>query len=218
MIPRVFHSIWVGPPMPDHLQRYLATWTAVHPSWVHRLWGEADLQWLANQDLFDFAEACTRHPGQFRSDVARYEILHREGGVYVDCDFEARAPIDDLLMGVDAFAAWETDDVWVNNAILGCVPGHPLMADLIAGLPANVKANRGKRPNQQTGPQYLTRVIKDHPTVKVFPAQMFYPYNHADVGTERQDGPFPDAYAVHHWDNRRKKLGRPLPSGVLPSA
>jgi mannosyltransferase OCH1-like enzyme len=177
----------------------------VHPSWVHRLWGTDDLQWLANQELFDFAEAVTRHHGQFRADVARYEILHAHGGVYVDCDFEARQPIDDLLMGVDAFAAWETDDVWVNNAILGCTPGHPLMADLIAGLPANVKKHRGKRPNVMSGPQYLTPVVKNYPDVNVFPSQAFYPFRWDEL--DRRGDEHPDAYAVHHWE-RKSALAR----------
>ena len=91
-IPRCFHSVWVGDPMPDHLAEYVKTWTRVHPSWEHRVWGDADLGWLQNQSLYDFAEAITRHTGQFRSDVARYEILHRFGGVYVDADFEALQP------------------------------------------------------------------------------------------------------------------------------
>jgi len=206
MIPRVFHSIWVGGPIPDHLARYLATWLKVHPGWDHRIWGDDDLDWLENQDLYDFAEACTRYPGQFRADVARYEILHRYGGVYVDCDFEARSPIDDLLYDVDCFAAWETDDVWINNAIMGATPGHPLMADLIAGLPANVKANRGKRPNIQTGPQYLTPLMRDRDDVTLFASSQFYPFRWDQL--ERREDHFPEAYAVHHWE-RKSAIVRP---------
>jgi mannosyltransferase OCH1-like enzyme len=202
-IPRVFHSIWVGDPMPDHLREYVASWTRVHPSWVHRVWGDGDIDWLQNQDLYDFAEAITRDHGQFRSDVARYEILHRYGGVYVDCDFEALQPIDELVMGVECFAAWETDDVWINNAILGAEPGHPLFADLIDGLSANVKTHRGKRPNILSGPQYLTPAMRDRDDVTLFPAEQFYPFRWDEL--ERRGEHFPKAYAVHHW-NRKTTL------------
>lgn len=205
-IARTFHSLWTGPPMPDHLRRYLATWTQVHPGWEHRIWTDDDLDWLQNQDLYDFAEAITKHTGQFRADVARYEILHRHGGVWVDCDFEAINPIDELLLGVDCFAAWETDDVWIGNAILGAVPGHPLYEALIEGLPANVKAHRGKRPNVLSGPQYLTPIALRH-DIDVFAAEQFYPYNYSDVGTDRENGPFPSAFAIHHWSNQRKRRG-----------
>lgn len=200
MIPRVFHSVWVGPPMPEHLAAYLKTWTALHPGWKHRLWGEDDLDWLTNQELFDHAEAHTTSVGQFRSDVARYEILHRHGGIYVDCDFEALAPIDDLLFDVDCFAAWETDDVWVNNAILGAVPGHPFLADLIAGLPASVRRHRGKRPNISTGPQYLTPIARRH-QIRLFPSAQFFPYRWDEL--HRGGEHFPNAFAVHHWEHKR---------------
>jgi mannosyltransferase OCH1-like enzyme len=186
--------------MPDHLREYVATWTRVHPGWSHRMWTDSDLDWLENQELYDFAEAITRHTGQFRADVARYEILHRYGGVWIDCDFEALNPIDELLLGVDCFAAWETDDVWVGNAILGSVPAHPFLADLIAGLPANVRRKRGKRPNVLSGPQYLTPIAVRH-GVRLFPAAQFYPYDYNHL--ERAGDSFPDAYAAHRWENTR---------------
>lgn len=204
-IPRVFHSIWVGDPMPDHLRGYVASWTSVHAGWEHKVWGDSDLDWLQNQELYDFAEAITKHHGQFRADVARYEILHRFGGVYVDCDFEALAPIDELLLGVECFAAWETDDVWVNNAILGAEPGHPLLKALIDGLPANVRRHRGKRPNVTSGPQYLTPLMRDRDDVTIYPSAMFYPYRWDQL--ERCGETFPEAYAVHHW-NRKATLAR----------
>lgn len=186
--------------MPPHLAAYVATWTRIHPGWEHRIWTDSELDWLRNQELYDFAEAITRSHGQFRADVARYEILHRHGGVYVDCDFEALAPIEELLLGVDCFAAWETDDVWVGNAILGSVPGHPFLAELIERLPGNVKRNKGKRPTNLSGPQYLTPIAKRH-DLEIFPAAQFYPYSFDAL--ERGDEHFPDAYAAHHWNNKR---------------
>jgi mannosyltransferase OCH1-like enzyme len=205
-IPRVFHSLWTGPPMPEHLAAYLLSWQRVNQGWRHQIWADTDLGWLANQDLYDFADAITPSAGQLRADVARYEILHRYGGVWVDCDFEALAPIDELLIGVDCFAAWEIDDTWVGNAILGAAPGHPFYAELIAGLPANVKAHRGKRPNVLTGPQYLTPVARRH-DITLFPAAMFYPYRYDEL--HRDGESFPAAYAVHHWANARKRaVGR----------
>lgn len=205
MIPRQFHSIWVGSPMPDHLAEYVASWRRVHPGWTHTIWSADDLTWLANQELFDDAEQHTASVGQFRADIARYEILHRYGGVYVDCDFEALRPIDELIADVDCFAAWETDGQWVNNAILGAVPGHPFLAELIRALPANVVRAAGQRPNVMTGPQFVTPIARRH-KVELFPAAMFYPYlfNELDRGREV----FPDAYAVHHWHNARSRQHR----------
>lgn len=201
VIPRIVHHVWVGDPIPDHLTLYMATWSTVHPGWEHRMWNEDDLRWLSNQAEFDNADILAPgHEGQLRSDLARYEILHRHGGVYVDCDMEARQPLDPLL-DVECFAGWETDDLWVNNAVLGSVPGHPMMADLIRLAPASIASNRGKRPNRMTGPHLLTPLARRW-GITVHPSSTFYPYRWDEL--DRQGEDFPAARAVHHWDNKRK--------------
>jgi mannosyltransferase OCH1-like enzyme len=200
LIPHVVHHIWLGDPMPVHLERYIETWEEHHPDWDHRLW--THFEGLRNQNLYDRAGEITPHVGQFRADIARYEILYEHGGVYVDCDFECLRPLDNLISGIGCFAAWELEDRWVNNAILGATPGHPLFDDLIRALPASVSRNAGRRPNRMTGPQFLTPIWRRwHATT--FPSAWFYPYPWSEL--DRQGEQFPDAYAVHHWENARKR-------------
>ena len=203
MIPRVIHHVWVGGPLPAHLEDYVRSWAALHPEWEHRVWGDDDLTWLANQPTFDAAEDITPWHGQLRSDIARYEILARHGGVYVDCDMEALRPIDELL-DVDCFAGWETDGEWVNNAIMGAVPHHPLLDDLIGGLEANVARHRGQRPNVMTGPQYMTPAALAH-EVEIHPSSAFYPYRWDNL--DAMGGDYGDAFAVHHWNRKRTLAG-----------
>lgn len=210
MIPRVFHFVWVGGVLPAELAAHVATWPRVNPGWEIQFWTDDDFDgWLVNQDLFDDAERYTPHVGQFRADVARYEILHRFGGIYVDVDFEARKPIDSLLGEANAVAAWETDGVWINNAFLGAIAGHSLFGDLIAGLHSNIARHAGKRPNVMTGPQYLTPIGRRHIDLRVFPSALFYPYSWSEL--ERAAEEFTDAYAVHHWNNRRTRDRKALP-------
>lgn len=205
MIPKILHHIWVGPPMPDRLVPYVESWRTLHPTWEHRLWtGFDDLE---NQRLYDAAEKVTPHVGQFRSDLARYEILFRHGGVYVDCDLEALRPIDDLL-DAPAFAGWEVEGRWVNNAILGAEPGHPLMRRCIDAIPGSVRRNRGKRPNVMTGPHLLTAMSVSglhRDDFVIHPQTAFYPYLWSELGRQGED--FPESYAVHHWENARKRKG-----------
>lgn len=206
MIPQTIHHVWVGPPMPEHLAAYRRTWMEHHPEWEHRLWTEQNLTWLQNQELFDRAEDHTEHVGQFRSDVARYEILRLHGGVYVDCDMECLRSFDELC-DVEFFAGRECDR-FVNNAVLGSVPAHPLLVELVDNLPARVAATRGRgwRPNRITGPHYLTPAVERH-GVTVHPAQFFYPYRWDEL--DRANEAFPDSFAVHHWENARKRRRRP---------
>lgn len=205
MIPRILHRIWLGPPMPDHLAVYGETWKHHHPGWEHVLWTEQNMPALFNQRIFDAAEQIAPgHEGQLRSDVARYELLHTYGGVYIDCDLECLRPIDPLC-DVDCFAGWELPGRWVNNAILGATPGHSFLAALVGGLARNVRRQRGNRPNKMTGPQYFTPLYRRNArTVTVYPQTHFYPYLWNEL--ERQGETFPESYAVHHWNHKRQAV------------
>lgn len=205
MIPRTFHRIWVGSEMPEEFRVYGARWAELHPDWTLVDWDEHSLPELENQDLFNHAgDIAPDNVGQLRSDIARLELLYRFGGVYLDCDFEPCKPIDRLLDRVTLFAAWESDGIWINNAIVGAEPQHPFIAHLIEGLPASVAANQGKRPNVMSGPQYLTRMKRAlEPQMTIFPQKLFYPYSYHEL--HRRGEAFPDAYAIHHWANKRRR-------------
>lgn len=194
--------------MPGHLVAYGETWRSQHPGWDHILWTDDMLPPLRNQRVFDAAERLApRNIGQLRADVVRYELLEQFGGVWIDCDMECRRPIDPLA-DVECFAGWESQGVWVNNAILGAEAGHPFIRALVAGVERSVVVNRGKRPNVMTGPQYLTPIYRLHADeVVIYPKDYFYPYLWSEL--DRGDEAFPDAWAVHHWGNRRNKVRQP---------
>jgi mannosyltransferase OCH1-like enzyme len=196
-IPRIIHRIWLGAPMPPDVARFGKAWQRLHGGWTVRTWRDWDMPALQHQRWFDEAES----PAQ-RADIVRLELLHRYGGVYVDTDFEPLRPLDDLLGAVRCFLASE-DGHWLATGIMGAVPGHPFIADLVEGIPASIAANWGAPPNRQTGPQYVSgRYWSYTPgggedAVVVFPPSMFYPYHFSEP--ERRFDSFPDAYAVHHW-------------------
>lgn len=207
MIPKVFHRAWFGPPMPVEFARHGDGWLAHHPDWELRSWTIDNLPSLVNQALFDHAdEIVPRDADRFRADVARYDLLYQFGGVWLDADFECRRSLEPLLAGVSAFAAWEVDDRWVSNAIMGAVAGHPFVHHLVGALPRNVNRHQSARvTNPMTGPTYLTRIWRQHfGSVVIFPSRLFYPYLWNELDRMTED--FPDAYAVHHWHNRRKRL------------
>jgi hypothetical protein len=168
VIPKVFHQIWVGPqPLPDEFKELQSGWRRLHPSWELKLWTDANLPAnLVRPEVYELL----RQPGE-RADILRLELLSRFGGVYVDVDFEALKPIDELLDGVPAFFG-ALDSGRISNAIIGSVPGHPYFARALDEL--RPRMTYGPVDRERTGPLLLDRLLKDFPDVKVFPYDLFY--------------------------------------------
>lgn len=189
MIPHTFHRIWLGSPVPEKFDAYWYTWKRFHPGWEFITWGEGDLDWLKNRDLFDAAETWAE-----KADIARYEIIERFGGVYVDADFECLANIESTLDGVRAFSARE-DASHIAIGIMGAELGHPLFSTVTGRLWASCVAHKEQPVNFRTGPVFFTEIAKDFPGVTIFGPELFYPYHYS----QPDPGVYPGALAVHHW-------------------
>lgn len=212
-IPRRFHRLWLGGEEPEWTQGFSQSWSEHHPHWRVHEWTDENISALfplRNQRLYDEAAEITEHVGQFRSDIVRYELLHRVGGVWVDTDFECLRPLDRLIADSECFAAWEVQDRWIANGLMGSIPGHPFIDRLIRGLPASVQRLRGARPNKLSGPQYVTRHYRVNSSIDVLDESFFYPYGYDEVAEHQPGEEWPDAWAVHHWQNKRRRFGIPV--------
>jgi mannosyltransferase OCH1-like enzyme len=180
LIPRVFHQIWLGPaPLPDRFEPLVESWRRHHPGWTHRLWTEETLPGGLRPEVYERL----RSPAE-RSDVLRLELLAREGGVYVDTDFECLRPLDPLLEGVELFAGVFKDGR-VNNALLGAAAEHPAIVRALQEV--RPLARYGTVDKYGTGPFFVDRVLKEAGAT-LFERKLFYPMPSEE----------PSAYAVHH--------------------
>ena len=143
-IPRILHQIWLGPkPVPE---AFVARWKALHPAWEYRLWRDADVAALGLANARAFGEATNWGEA---SDVARYEILLRFGGVYADMDFEPLRPLDALCASAEFFVGFSNvGAVEINNGVVGAAPGHALAEALVerVGGARRAAARRTKPP------------------------------------------------------------------------
>jgi hypothetical protein len=182
-IPRRIHQIWIGPKPPP--VEWMRTWAERHPGWEYRLWTEHTIPFpLRNQAQFD---ASPQYAG--KADVLRYEVLLREGGIYVDADVWCLRPFteDDLRQAFLGVYEDESRHPGVlNNGLIGCEPGCPVLADAVTAI-GRLSAEEVARtpPEVCTGPALLTRCLKGRMPLegaKVFPSEAFMPvYYTADA-------------------------------------
>jgi inositol phosphorylceramide mannosyltransferase catalytic subunit len=194
-IPKIFHWLWFGSkPIPEQHQRWIEGWLTLHPGWEHKIWTDVNRPTFTNEAQFLAADNFS-----LKANVARYEIVYRHGGIYLDTDFECLRSLEPLLGDVEAFIASEEPDSLkkLNVSIFGATAGHPWLAELIARLPRAMETGWGNQ--HQAGPVFARYVTVGRPDVTVFPERLFQ---------HEERTPFPETYAIHHGAGSWGEAGR----------
>jgi hypothetical protein len=258
MIPRTFHQVWIGPkPVPERFKAWAATWTRHNPGWELALWTDRpaahagpwtvvrELPPLINAHLLPrLPEIVNARPAvAAMSDMIRYEIVAREGGVYLDTDCECFRPCAEVFEPLTLFCADECGGLggWPGNYLFGATPGHPAMWTVVRELAdafgqavqddadaRRLGRDEGRFPINPVvlcGPQYLNRQLQKHADAVLLPWPLFNPLPAGDDHELVRVWPA-SAYGNHHfagtWYDRKKKppadcfLGRePFPGTVF---
>lgn len=217
MIPKVFHQVWLGPaPLHPLMATWRELWRSLNPEWELRAWTSPDglepLRCLGEAPFESsfpglLARAC--HYSQ-RSNILRYELVYRLGGVYLDTDFEPLQKVGAALDCLEAFVApYAHQPEKVASAVFGAGPGHPWLCSVLAGLPAEDPAV-----SLSMGSDFLTRSTSSYreatgdPDPAVLPEDVFYhflnPWLCPDgLLTERARSRLsPATVAVHQWSSK----------------
>ncbi len=162
--PKIMHHIWLGDELSNTGRKYRQTWLEKHKDWLCILWvdnpvnfkeGEIVLHTahelqsylyapffehkkivvdikafpLYNQAFYDEA-ACYGE----KSDLLKWEIVYRFGGVYIDTDFECLKPIDVFHHCYDFYVGIQPLDVEVlalGASLFGAAPGSTILKHCI---------------------------------------------------------------------------------------
>ena len=132
MIPRILHYCWFGRgDMPELVQTCIASWHKHMPNWTYILWSEDNFD-IASAPLY-VQEAYTEKKYAFVSDYVRLWALEREGGLYMDVDFEVYKSFDDLMDKYSAFAGYEgSKKNPVMMGVLAAEAHHPWIKGMMA--------------------------------------------------------------------------------------
>jgi mannosyltransferase OCH1-like enzyme len=163
LIPRILHLIWVGPPMPTNVLEYIQEWKALMPDWTIRIWGNEDIS-ETNFPEHIVAKILSCKKEAQKSDIMRYFIIEKYGGVYVDTDVKPHRSLDPIrYMRSDVVLCHDNDLTWeyIINAFFAAVPNHPLM-NLACEYASNANLNTPDI-HMYTGPRLLGEAVKNLP-------------------------------------------------------
>lgn len=126
-IPKTIHYIWLGNnPLPKTIQKCIESWKTMCPDYVIKRWDESNL----NIDCCKYCrQAYDAKKYAFASDVLRFNILYKEGGIYLDVDVELLKPLDELLYN-HAFMGFEQKGALNPGLILGAKKNCKLIKDI----------------------------------------------------------------------------------------
>lgn len=202
-IPKIIHQIWLGSPVPPVYEPFMRSWQEKHPDWEYMLWTDENVHTvfpLYNQQFYDEAENYGT-----KSDILRWELLYRFGGLYVDMDYECLNPMDELHYAYDFYTGIQPLDaifLQLGAALVGSAPGHPILKHCIE----TVKDDwHHKGAPTKTGPVHFTRsffACAGHGTVDIaLPPFYVYPLGSTEKPTQELYLKWiaQGSYAVHWW-------------------
>lgn len=198
MIPKIIHQIWIGPkPIP---WTCIDSWKDKHPTWEHKLWTEKELEPIKNLKQYN---ATPNLSG--KSNVLRYEILYKYGGLYVDADSVCLKPID-ALTDHPCVVSYENErqrpDLLCSWPIF-ITPEHRLMEECIQRIGLLLEETCRTEPSWKvTGPRLLTNAVKmleNRVDIRKLPSHLFFPLHH--TGQECDATRREESYCEHLWES-----------------
>ena len=200
LIPNIVHLIWLGPNKPPAIfQNCLASIQEYMPTWTCKIWTDDDVESfnLVNKRYYDKESNYGA-----KSDIFRYEILYRYGGVYLDVDMVLLKPLDILHHTYKFYTSLLPSYCTgiLANGIIGSAPGHPILKQCIK----DIKKHRDdKWLIERTGPIHfqksfytaLKKINKDR--IIAFPKSFFIP---ADKYETYMLHTKPESFALHYWE------------------
>lgn len=204
-IPQIIHQIWLGSPVPPELKKFQESWQQLHPTWQYLLWTDKDIITFGFENI-QYIKKSTNYAE--RSDMMRYEILHRHGGVYVDMDQRCLRSFDALHRSYDFYVGiqpLDTGKVQLGTGVIGSVPGHPLLRACIDGIAHSWQQWQEKQSIcERTGPLFFTRIFIEYAHIPNYrtialPSAFFYPMGSREYEYDETKWIEKGAYAVHYW-------------------
>lgn len=231
-IPNIIHCIWLGSKLPEKYVDFYQSWKDFHPGWRFVFWTDSieNYDQGARVRTFDelhkkladgkeqffvvdtrdinfenkvFFDASPNY-GE-RSDILKWEVVYRFGGMYIDTDFQCLQSLDFLHYMYDFYTGVQPLDtacLQLGAALFAAVPGHPVMKRCVETIKEDT--NTYKEIVLRTGPLHFTKafyfgVLEGNTVAVALPSSYFYPCSFRQAHQPESVWRQPESLAIHHW-------------------
>jgi inositol phosphorylceramide mannosyltransferase catalytic subunit len=207
-IPKILHQVWLGGEFPEQYRKLTQTFIDNNPDWEYKLWTDSDVESfnMVNKNVFDKVKNLGA-----KSDIFRYEILYRYGGLYMDTDFFTLKSFNDFLH-LDVFTgSGHVDSPEAFNGLIGITKENSIMKTLIDKIKELTELD-GSYDNilNLTGPRFFSSTLfdeLDNQKIVMFPTKFFYSFPAVDrfrIRHKLDESIFlayktDESYCVHLW-------------------
>ena len=205
-IPKKIHQIWLGKKkLPAKYKIWINSWKRFNKEWEYKLWDEENIKELKVQDFDIYSRDI--NPG-YRSDIIRYIILKKFGGVYIDTDFECLRKIPNNLLHYNFVSCTIFGNKpSIANGMMMSSPNHILINNILNSINTEQYVNDIQEILKNSGPDKLTNeyfllakfIEKD---TLILPSNYFYPFTNfmLNKNINKYKEVEEVSIGIHHWE------------------
>jgi LmbE family N-acetylglucosaminyl deacetylase len=199
-IPKLINQIWFGKALDTnsvryHLMKNVET-QALRNNWQYKLWTNDDLIYENFPLTWEFMNLAIQKGYEYEqsrfaqvADLARLEILHRFGGVYLDSLFEIS---HEFLTYISKNKSYElivsnedpcglkckgdNDKKYMSNGFFATIPGCEILKRLLNYDVLESVDWDSVFINRTTGPYFFRSAMKTRDNILVIPTNQIYPF------------------------------------------
>ncbi len=206
LIPKKIHQIWIGSkPLPNKYKKWMKTWQSINKDWEYKLWTDLDIK---KMELFNQKAYNSSSNVGFKSDILRYEILNKYGGLYIDTDLECVRKIPNYLRKFDFISCIIFDKTpQIANGFIMSRPNGDLTSLLLKSIQVPKNNRSAFEILNCSGPNFLTNKYfsleaKKRKKILILPSDYFYPLPNFLLNTkiEKKEYLTEKTIGIHYWE------------------
>ena len=174
LIPKKIFQTWKTRKLPPRMYSAVQKIIKLNPDYDYYLFDDEDCkQYLQKHYGLEYLEAFDELiPGAFKADFWRYAVILKEGGVYIDIDFDCIKPLREVIHEDDSLILVKDRGLGcctaIYQAFFAAVANHEAIKETLDLCLSNIQRRYiGKGPLDITGPSMMGKAFNKYTFSKI---------------------------------------------------